>query len=201
MQTVYLIDDDPDLREYLQVIIQTLDVTVIPCASTADFFASYQNDDNTCILSDVLMPDMDGLEFQDELLKRKIAVPLVLMSSHGSINMVKTALKKGAIDFLEKPIDTKELLDVVKQSLIIADENRKSSVEHEHIHSRLKRLSDRESQILGHLVRGLENLEIATTLNISVRTVETHRSKILKKMGYPSLNKLLTNPLLLSFYA
>lgn len=196
MSTLYLIDDDKDFRDYLRVVIESLEIKVISFSNAADFFKEYNDNDSGCILSDIFMPDMDGLEFQDELITREIDLPLILMSAHGSISIVKSVLKKGAIDFLEKPIEPKELLDSVKYGMSLGDRKKLSHDEHDALHDKLKTLSHREYQILEYLVLGQENSDIAEMLNISVRTVETHRNHLLHKMGYSSLKKLLTSSLI-----
>jgi len=191
MLPIFIIDDDVDIRNYVETILSSIQVPVIPFASATEFLSYYDGETWGCILSDVIMPDMDGMEFQAELIKRNINIPIILMSSHGNIGMVKSALKRGAIDFLEKPIDSKELIDVSKHGLAVAESQYIINEEKLAFKKKIISLTDRENQIFYLLADGKNNSDIAKLQNISIRTVETHRNRILRKMGFSSLQDLM----------
>jgi len=200
MSKVYLIDDDEDIRQYIATILQSMKISVIQFSSAAEFLQNYSNEMCGCILSDVLMPDMDGLALQNELLTRQITLPLILMSGHGDIGIVKAALKKGAVDFLEKPLDIKELVDVIKQGVSIAESRNHIDTEQQLLRQKIESLTERENQILEYLVAGNNNKAIAKLLHISTRTVETHRNRILKKMQFTSFQDFIHFSHKISFF-
>lgn len=137
------------------------------------------------------MPGMNGLELLDVFHERSIILPVIFMSAHGDIATVKSALKKGGVDFLEKPISTVELLESIDDALSRDDEIRKRQHQIDQVHARLANLTNREREILNSLVAGESNRELASKLNISLRTIETHRNNMLKKMGVHSFTHLL----------
>jgi len=188
--TLYIIDDDSDIREYISTITDSLHVTNESYASATDFLNSYRPSFQGCILSDVVMPDMTGLEFQEQLIHRNIQLPLILMSSFGNISMVKTALKRGAIDFLEKPLNVQELTKCVLSGLKLSSEQSKKVHQMDDISRKVNSLSKREKEIFMLLKEGNDNHQIAEKLHISIRTIETHRYKIMKKMHVNSLVEL-----------
>jgi len=186
-QSLYIIDDDADIRKYIGTITDSLHIMNQSYKSPTEFLSSYQSDFQGCILSDVLMPDMTGLEFQEQLIQKNIKLPLILMSSFGNIAMVKTALKRGAVDFLEKPLNIQELTQSILSGLKISDEQRKRIHQVGDVDRKLDSLTKREHEIFILLIKGVDNRQIAESLNLSIRTIETHRYKIMKKMGVNSL--------------
>lgn len=186
-QSLYIIDDDSDIREYISAITDSLHIMNQSYKSATEFLASYRSDFQGCILSDVLMPDMTGLEFQEQLIHKNIKLPLILMSSFGNISMVKMALKRGAIDFLEKPLNIQELTQSILSGLQISDEQNKRNHQVDDVERKLHSLTKREYEIFILLINGIANHQIANNLSLSVRTIETHRYRIMKKMEVNSL--------------
>ena len=189
-QSLYIIDDDADIRQYICTITDSLGVMNQCYASASEFLLSFRPEFQGCILSDVIMPDMTGLEFQEQLIIRDIKLPLILMSSFGNISIVKTALKRGAIDFLEKPLNIQELTLSVQSGLQLSEKNSRKTHEIEAILHKIKSLSKREKEVFCLLKDGADNQKIAQKLSISIRTIETHRYKIMKKMAVNSLIEL-----------
>lgn len=201
-QTIFLVDDDDQLREYLQTLLESTRLEVKSFNSASSFLDYYDSRQAGCIISDIMMPEINGLEFQEILKDRDIQIPVIFISAHGDVSMTKTALKKGALDFIEKPINPIEFIDSVKLALRVNKHDRKKQTETQTIKARLFCLTAREKQILNQLMEGKTNKELAQTLNISLRTIETHRSNILRKMhtsSFPELvRELLTSSLFMT---
>lgn len=200
-QSVYLVDDDADIRAYIEVVLSAVGLSTKSFSSVDAFFEAGVARFSGCIVSDLVMPDISGMEFQQLLIDKDIDLPLILMSAHGDIRTAKTAILKGAIDFLEKPIVIAELVDSITTAFRIDNNNRQKNHANELIRVRLDCLTGRERQILDLLMKAYNNNRVAETLNISLRTVETHRNKILKKMHADSFQNLLRTLLLASFYS
>ena len=188
--TVYVIDDDKDIMNFVNVILQSLNLTVECYDSVENFLNNVNADQPGCILSDVVMPGTDGLELQQILISRKIHLPLILMSSYGDIEMARKGFKSGAVDFIQKPLSASDLVHVINQALKQAQSNQ-TSPQQDSLKDGLAHLTKREKQVYDLLTSGKNNKEIARECDISVRTVETHRLRILKKLDSPTLQKLL----------
>lgn len=199
-QTVFLVDDDEHLREYLKNLLESAGLDVRVYGSAQKFLDLYDINQAGCLVSDIMMPDINGLDFQAMLKDRGIFIPVILISAHGDVSMTKTALKKGALDFIEKPINPIEFLDSVKYALTVDDKQRKKRKDTQAISARLSCLTGRERQILNLLMEGQTNKELASKLCISLRTVETHRNNILKKMHTGSFPELIRTLLSSSLY-
>ncbi|MCE1162001.1 response regulator transcription factor [Thiomonas intermedia] len=189
--TVYVVDDDEAVRDSLQWLLEGNDYRVRCFESAESFLARFDPREVACLIVDVRMPGMNGLELQDELLRRGCSMPLVFITGHGDVPMAVDTMKKGAIDFIEKPFNEVVLRDLVDRMLQKA---RLSADQQQAEASRgalLGRLTARESQVLERIVAGRLNKQIADDLNISIKTVEAHRANIMEKLNVSTVADLL----------
>jgi two-component system response regulator FixJ len=190
---VVIVDDDEAIRDSLSVLLETRGFAVQTYASGPDVLGAHQPSWQGCLLLDVRMPGMDGLEVQKELEARENHMPVIIMTAHGDVPLAVRAMKAGAVDFLEKPIEPEQLLSCVRTAL---RRNPKRSQapggdDLELIEKRLGLLTAREREVLDCLVRGRSNKLIAYELDISPRTVEMHRARVMQKMEAQSLSQLV----------
>ena len=194
--TVYVVDDDEAVRDSLQWLLEGKDYRVKCFDSSESFLSRFDPREVACLIADIRMDGMSGLELQDRLLERKSPLPVVFITGHGDVPMAVSTMKKGAMDFIEKPFKEEELLSLVERML---DQARSAFSHHQEAASRdalLSRLTTRESQVLERIVAGRLNKQIADDLDISMRTVEVHRARIFDKMGVRSavdLSQLLAH--------
>ncbi|WP_417222292.1 response regulator transcription factor [Amphritea sp.] len=188
--TVFIVDDDDDFRDSMQWLLESDDLPVKSFSSARDFLSNYKGDQG-CMLLDVRMPEINGLALQQIMLERDIRLPIIVLSGHGDIPMAVTAMKNGAIDFLEKPFDDEVLIPLVQNALKKADEILAGQQQLEQIHARYETLSRREREVMALVVSGKANREIAEELGISPKTVEVHRSRVMSKMRAESLPALV----------
>ena len=189
--TVFLIDDDPGVRDSLALLLSLKGLSTQLFASAESFLETYQPDQAGCVLTDLRMPGMTGLELQAALRERRLELPVVVLTAHGDVATARAALKNGAFDFLEKPIDDAMLLDVLHNALRVDRERRAAATARSSSDRRMERLTERERQILSLLAAGHQNREIATQLGISPRTVEVHKARIMEKLACRSLADLI----------
>jgi FixJ family two-component response regulator len=189
--TVFLIDDDPAIRDSLSLLLSLKGIRTQVFASAESFVDSYLPDWFGCVLTDLRMSGMSGLELQTVLRKRNVALPLVVLTAHGDVATVRTALKNGAFDYLEKPVDDEVLLEVLRNALRVDWQRRLSAVERSAADERLSSLTPREREVLSLLAEGRPNVDIAVELRISPRTVEVHKARILTKLDCQSLADLI----------
>jgi FixJ family two-component response regulator len=189
--TVFLIDDDPGVRDALTLLLSLKGMSTQPFATADSFIEAYRPERAGCVLTDLRMPGMTGLELQAALAARHIEVPLVVLTAHGDVPTARAALKNGAFDFLEKPVDDAQLVEVLRNALRVDRERRTSSTSRSAADARLARLTAREREILALLAAGHQNREIATRLEISPRTVEVHKARIMEKLECHSLAELI----------
>jgi len=185
--TVFLIDDDPGVRDALALLLSLKGMSTQPFATADSFIEAYRPERAGCVLTDLRMPGMTGLELQAALAARHIEVPLVVLTAHGDVPTARAALKNGAFDFLEKPVDDAQLVEVLRNALRADRERRTASSSRSAADARLARLTAREREILALLAAGHLNREIATQLEISPRTVEVHKARIMEKLECHSL--------------
>ena len=190
--TVFLIDDDPAIRDLLTLFLVRAGLTVESYASARLFLEAYNPDQPGCLVLDVSMPDMSGLELQEALSAKQIHIPIIFITGHGDIPMSVRAIKAGAVDFLEKPFKKEILLARVREALIEDAKTRQGDAEKATIRTRFARLTPREQEVMALVITGKSNKEIAKQLAISHRTVETHRARIMEKMATKSLPELIT---------
>ena len=193
---VHVIDDDDDARESLAFLLETADVEVQAYDSAVAFLKALPQITGGCIITDVRMPDMDGMELLRRLNRDGVTLPVIVMTGHGDVPLAVEAMKLGAVDFLEKPFDDDALLASVRMAL---SRNRADSEQESlrtEIKERLASLSQREQQVLDGLVAGHPNKTIAFDLGISARTVEVYRANVMTKMHAHSLSELVRMALL-----
>lgn len=187
--TVFLIDDDASVRDSLTLLLSLKGLRTQAFANGESFIATYQADTAGCVLTDLRMPGMSGLELQANLRAREVQVPVVVLTAHGDVATARAALKNGAFDFLEKPVDDTMLLEVLNNALR-ADRERRASTPAS-ADQRVERLTAREREILRLVASGHANREIAAQLQISARTVEVHKAHIMDKLRCRSLADLM----------
>jgi FixJ family two-component response regulator len=189
--TVFVVDDDDAFRDSLQVLFESVGLEVETFASAASFLDGLDPERRGCLVLDVRMPGMSGLELQSRLNERGISLPIIFITGHGDVPMAVRAMKSGAVDFLTKPFSHQELLDLVQVALEGAAEQRQREADRRTVLERLQRLTPREEEVMQLVVEGQANKIIAHRLGISQRTVEIHRSQVMKKMEAASLAELV----------
>lgn len=193
---VCVIDDDEAVRDSIGFLLKTADIAARTYDSAVSFLAALPMDDVGCIVTDVRMPELNGIELLRQLKRLNVSVPVVVITGHGDVPMAVEAMKIGASDFLEKPFDDTALLDAVRAALGHGAEDRARNAEREQIAARLATLSTRERQVLDGLIAGHPNKTIAFDLKISPRTVEIYRANLMSKMQASSLSALVRMALL-----
>jgi len=189
--TVFVVDDDEAVRASLRLLLKSLGIAAITHGSAAEFLMEYEPEHPGCIILDVRMPGMSGLELQDELNRRGAIIPIIFITGHGDVPMAVEAMHHGAIDFLQKPFSDKDLTDRIREALSIDLRNRALLGEKDMIRARLAALTPREIQVLRLVTLGKSNKAIAGDLELSQRTVELHRAHLMEKMGASSLAHLV----------
>ena len=188
--TVFVVDDDQTVRGSLQWLLESLKLNVQTYASAHEFLSVYDPSQPGCLVLDVRMPEFSGLQLQEVLAKRQIRIPVILITGHGDISMAVRAMKAGAVDFIEKPFNDQVLLERIQQCLATDTRQRREAAEREKIIERLDSLTPREAEVLESVIGGKANKEIAADLDISVKTVEVHRSRLMDKMAVSSVAEL-----------
>ena len=181
---VHVVDDDAALRDSLRWLLESAGLRVATYASAESFLEAYAAAQGGCLLLDIRMPGMSGLELQDELKRRGYTIPIVFITGHGDVPMAVNAVKKGALEFIEKPYNAQALLVMVDHALDIDAEARR-------VAAHLGRLTKREREVMELVIAGKRNQDIAAELSISIKTVEAHRAGMMWKMGVDSLAELV----------
>lgn len=189
--TVFVVDDDEAVRDSLSLLIRSVGLEVESYESAAAFLEDLDSERPGCLVLDVRMPGMSGLELQDRLLQQGTALPVIFITGHGDVPMAVRAMRAGAVDFIEKPFNDQDLLDRIQLALKRQAEERESLEERQQIDRRLGRLTPREAEVMELLVAGSANKQIAARLGLSQRTVEIHRANIMRKMEADSLADLV----------
>jgi two-component system, LuxR family, response regulator FixJ len=189
--TVFLVDDDPATLRALAAAVKAVFPRVEGFASAGEFLAAYRADRSGCLVLDVAMPKMSGLELQRKLIRDKIALPVIFVTGHGNVPMAVEAMQMGAVSFLEKPVQEQELWDSIRKALDLDAQNRSRRARRQRVEDRLTRLVPGEREVLDLILEGKMNKEIATELHLSTRTIEDRRAKLMKKMGVKSLAELV----------
>ncbi|MBC8158951.1 MAG: response regulator transcription factor [Alphaproteobacteria bacterium] len=193
-----MVDDDPAVRDSLRWLLTSVDLDVAAFASAQEFIDAYDPDQQGCILVDVRMPGMSGLELQEELSTRGTNLPVIIITGHSDVQMAVRAMKAGAFDFIEKPFNDQALLDLVQKAI---EENRATirvQSQQNEIRDRFSLLSPREHEVLSQIVAGEPNKRIAFNLGLSEKTVEAHRAKVMEKTRASSLAELIKMATLLT---
>ena len=189
--TVFVVDDDQAMRNSLKWLIESVGVMVESFASADDFLARYDPARPGCLVLDVRMPGMSGLELQEHLASRNIRIPAVIITGHGDVPMAVRAMKAGAVDFIEKPFNDEALLDAIRRALAFEERARSAQSEHHEIQRRFSHLTPREREVMDMVTEGRSNKEIANTLGVSAKTIEAHRARVMEKMQARSLAELV----------
>jgi RNA polymerase sigma factor (sigma-70 family) len=190
-ECVFIIDDDASVRDSLGLLLGINNRRTQSFASADDFLSVCQPDWSGCILLDIRMPGTDGLALQAKLRERGIALPIIFMTAHGDVPTVRTALKAGAVDYLEKPVDPDALLLSVQAALDINTGQREKLQRTDQSERRLSTLTPREREVLDLVVKGQQYRQIASALGISPRTVEVHRARLMEKLGVRNISELV----------
>jgi two-component system response regulator FixJ len=189
--TVFVVDDDQAMRNSLKWLIGSVGMQVECFASAKEFLDGYYPGRAGCLLLDVRMPGMSGLELQELLVSRGITLPVVIITGHGDVPMAVRALKSGAIDFIEKPFNDELLLDAIRNALALDERRRDIQQERSRVMERLVHLTPREHEVMLMVTDGKSNKEIANELGVSAKTVEAHRARVMEKMQAGSLAELV----------
>jgi len=189
--TVYVVDDDEAVRDSLRWLLEASDYKVELFENGEDFIAKFDQDAIAVLLLDVRMSGMSGLEVQEHLSERKADIPIIFITGHGDVQMAVNALKKGAVDFIEKPFDQAALKQLVEKTLAQARKNRVQNETRRLNAELLNRLTPREQQVLERIVSGRLNKQIADDLGISIKTVEAHRASIMDKTNSGTVADLM----------
>jgi two-component system, LuxR family, response regulator FixJ len=188
---IYIVDDDEAVRDSLSVLLESRNYIVRAFPSAVEFLAAAPTSRPGCLIADIRMPEMDGLELQQRLIERRLRFPLIIITGHGDVPLAVRAMKAGAIDFIEKPFAAETILNSVEAALARHSEPYDQNPLAATAATRLALLTPREREVLQGLLGGLPNKSIAYDLAISPRTVEIHRARIMDKMGARSLSELI----------
>ncbi|MBM3567619.1 MAG: response regulator transcription factor [Alphaproteobacteria bacterium] len=189
---VYIVDDDAAVVDSLSMLLQSDGFDCVPMSSAEAFLARHDPETQGCLVLDLRMPGMNGIELQRELRRRGNPLPAVMISGHGTVDAAVTALKDGAVDFIEKPINPAALVDAVKRALKRDAEDRERRRERSKLDELVGTLTPREREIMDEMVAGRATRDIATSFGISPRTVEVHRANVLEKMKLRSTAELVS---------
>lgn len=189
--TVFLVDDDAAVRNALELLLETARLRTESFDSAESFLEACAPDRPGCLVLDIRMPGISGMRLQEMLASRHISLPIIFLTGHGNVSMSAQAFRRGAIDFLEKPCDENLLLERIQEAIRKDSDNRALLAIRRAAEARLAALTPREREVLWLVVAGRANKEIATALNLSNRTVETHRGRIMEKTRARSLADLI----------
>ena len=184
--TVFVVDDNVGVRKSLRALLESAGLAVETYASSEEFLAAYDPERPGCLVLDVRLRKSSGLDLQDDLRRRKAALPIIILTGHGNVPTSVRALKAGAVDFLQKPVPPKLLLERIRAALDSDRQARAVSTERAGVLERIERLTPREREVMELLVAGKTSKEIAVAMDVSVRTVEGHRRMVLSKMNVSS---------------
>ncbi len=189
--TVFVVDDDDAVRGSLRWLIESVGLRVETYGSAREFLAAYDPVRPGCLVLDVRMPGMSGLDLQDRLALLQYAPPTIIISGHGDVPMAVRAMKGGAVDFVQKPFNDQVLLDCIQRALERDDRERRDQVRRASVGTLLARLTPREREVMDRMIAGMPSRAIAADLGIRPRTVESHRASVMEKMRAESISELV----------
>lgn len=189
--TVFVVDDDPAVRDALSLLLRNAGWQVCCCGSAPEFLEKYDPEATGCVVLDVKMPGLGGLALQGELTQRGLDIPIIFITGHGDVPMSVRAMRAGALDFLEKPFDSGVLRQRVQEALVLDQQRRLHRQRGAEAQRRYRELTPREREVMTLVVRGESNKAIAAKMKVSHRTVEIHRGRVMEKMGARSLPELV----------
>jgi FixJ family two-component response regulator len=188
---IYVVDDDPSVRKALETLLRSAGHDAQTFASASEFLNFTHPDTTGCLVLDIKMPGLNGLELQDRLVEKDISFPIIFITGHGTVPTSVRAFKAGAMDFLQKPFQDRELLDAVSRGIERHRRLRQEQKEMRALRARLETLTPRESEIFGLVASGMLNKQVAFDLGITEKTVKVHRARVMQKMGAQSLADLV----------
>ena len=190
-QRVYIVDDDEAMRDSLAWLLESQGFAVTACPSAEDFLAACRDDMTGCIVLDVRMPGMSGLEMYEKLNARHCTLPVIFITGHGDVQMAVRAVQAGAFDFVEKPFNDQDLLDRIQRAIAHDAGQRGKEAQRSQLKALFAGLTPREREVLDRVVEGMSNKGIANALGLSAKTVEVHRAKVMEKLHARSLSDLV----------
>ncbi|HUR21756.1 MAG TPA: response regulator transcription factor [Vicinamibacterales bacterium] len=188
---VMVVDDDAGVRNAMRTLLKSVGLTSQLHASAHEFLSAYKPAQAGCLVLDIRMPGMSGLELQQELNVRGATIPVIFMTGHGDVPMAVEAMQHGAFDFLQKPFRDQDLLDRIQKAIARDAKLRESLVEHTRIRAHVESLTEREREVLDLMILGKQNKAIAQDLGVSPRTIEIHRARVMEKMNVQSVAELV----------
>jgi two-component system, LuxR family, response regulator FixJ len=189
--TIFVVDDDDGMRRALGTLLSTVGYKTTVFALPSEFFARFRTNEPGCLILDIRMPEMSGLEVQQQLNRLGAMLPVIFITGHGDVPMAVQAMKEGAYQFIQKPFRDQELLDHINHALQLDRENRKDLLRRAELQRRVETLTPREKQVMNLVVEGEANKVMAIDLGLSERTVEIHRAKVMEKMDARSVAHLV----------
>ncbi len=189
--TVYIVDDDEVVRDALKLLMESVGLEVATYASAQEYLDQFDCEQSGCLVTDVRMPGISGLDLQARLAAEKIHPPVIIITGHGDVPMAVRAVQAGAIDFLEKPFNNQTMLDSVHRAIEMDAKQRGESSRLQEIEARYDMLTPREKEVMQLVIEGMRNKNIAYDLEISQSTVEVHRSRVMEKMQAKTLSDLM----------
>lgn len=189
--TIHIIDDDPSMLQYLSDLVKSINYKSQTYDNASDFLNAYNDEGLGCLILDVHLPGISGLELQQQLAGKNIDLPVIMISGFGDVPTAVKAMKAGVLDFLEKPFKGQDLIDLIHNAVNKHKIDREKNHSHHAMLNRLNSLTQREKEVMGHVVAGTLNKDIAKKLEISIKTVEVHRANVMDKMCVASVADLV----------
>jgi two-component system, LuxR family, response regulator FixJ len=189
--TVFIVDDDAGVRSSIRLLLRSVGIAATPMASAQEFLAAFDPSQSGCLVLDIRMPSMSGLELQQQLNLRGAILPVIFITGHGDVPMAVEAMQHGAFDFLQKPFRDQDLIDRIQKALVRDRETRVALQKHDGIREKFASLTPREKEVLELMTQGKQNKVMAGDLGLSQRTVEIHRAHVMEKMGANSVAQLV----------
>jgi two-component system response regulator FixJ len=189
--TIYVVDDDDGMRRALDTLLSTVGYKTAVFSRPGEFLSQFRPEAHSCLVLDIRMPEMSGLEVQQQLNRRGSMLPVIFITGHGDVPMAVQAMKEGAFEFIQKPFRDQDLLDRINHALKQDADNRTNAARRSEVQHRLESLTPREKQVMNFIVDGSANKVIAIDLGLSERTVEIHRAKVMEKMAARSVAHLV----------